>query len=255
MKYANNCLWKKSCFIYVLLESSIDLGCMALRLFLPQRCLAETFWIFSRWIFVTNKVDFLSVVQLFKCDIGIAQVKNVPGANIHVNHTRIAWITLILVRYGHSEMEIRERRVPEKTHFWNLWKRCSRPHRGLKSRIWPIYVCILTWLETGKSLRWVVYFWKLSRWFDMKCPLYIASPLPNGFWGRKDPFLEFMKNGVPNLMGTCNVPYNNLAKNSGHAGSVLGAFRMLSSCQNELYYSWDMNIFVFWWVSGAYPPL
>ena len=119
-----NAYGKKSCFIYVLLESSIELGCMALRLcsFLPQRCLVETFWIFLWWIFVTYKVDFLSVVQLSKCDIWIPQFKKVRGANLQVNQTRIAWITSILVRYGHLEMEIRERRVPEKTHFWNLWK-------------------------------------------------------------------------------------------------------------------------------------
>ena len=74
----------KSCFIYVLLESSIELGCVAPRLcsFLPQRCLAETFRIYLRWIFVSNKVDFLSVVQLSKCDIWIPQVKKMPGENV-----------------------------------------------------------------------------------------------------------------------------------------------------------------------------
>ena len=48
---------------------------------------------------------------------------DVLGANLQVNQTRCAWITSILVRYVHSEMEIRERRVPEKTRFWNLWKK------------------------------------------------------------------------------------------------------------------------------------
>ena len=39
---------------------------------------------------MTNKVDFLSVVQFSKYDIWIPQFKNMPDANLQVNQTRIA---------------------------------------------------------------------------------------------------------------------------------------------------------------------